>query len=355
MCEVFAVLQASPVDHSWLRLVLQDVSFVLQLAPDSTIEASLDFSDPFPMARQSFLHPMSLTRLGKRALKIYLEYGKLWQVFRKFQVDFEQDCAAADVVYQVDTSSVHVTDGFACEDCPAVFHTFKALCTHVLRKHQHHSLAQFFTASNQCRGCLKTYDSRTQVLHHLKYMRANCLLKLLCTYAPMAPEEVAEAQDQEKASRPLSKTKQRKLRRVWPVVQASGPRLPWPWERHAAFLWSQEQPSPSLPDAPLPWISQVLGAVETSDSDAILARLMQRPYHAALAAQLTHWFDAHFAPWPPLQIVEFHLLLQDAIGLWRGEAMSDMPYQFPFMCPRFHLPKCANPSPPFLVTALSCT
>ena len=317
MSELFAVLQNQPSDSSWYHSVLTDISFLLRTVPDDHIASLLQDSAPFSLAQHSFQVPMVFTKFCKKVCKTFQAYCQLWKTFRHFQQKFDQACSTAGVTWEYAASPLQPTDGFVCEECSATFDSFKALCTHTFKKHRQYSLAQYYTASNQCRACLKTYDQRKQVIHHLKYVKTHCLTKLVCLYAPLSDEEVQEAQQRDALSCPQTKKQQRKQRHVWPVVRAHGPLQPWPWERHLAFIRQDTRDLDFDSSEIHAWLASVFQAADQSDVPATYDILNTRPYHGRLASMVTSFFDAYVSEQTSEHIATAHLTLQEAICLWQ--------------------------------------
>ena len=321
MGEMFATLQQQDPTRSWLHLVQQDLACMQHIVPNDTVAAALNPDEPHLLANLSFRHPMILSQYAKTVIKRFSMYSQLWIVFRHFQKCFAHDCQQAGATWQYQVPVANPTEGYACEQCPAVFDSFKALCSHVAKQHQQLSIAQYYAGSNRCRACLKTYDRRTQVLHHLKYMKTNCLVKLICVYDPMTDDELEAAQAEDRALQPKGRNQQRQQRHVWPMLQAPGPILPWPWERHAQLLQADTRPAPIVDQDLTKWIAQVFQAIP-QDIHAVYAILCTRAYHGSLAAALTHMFSAHTVDWPKHVAAEHHLVLQEAVCLWQSTDLA---------------------------------
>ena len=316
MGELFAVLQHQDSQRSWFQLVCQDLRCMLDIMPDEKIAKLVTAGGVFELVNFSFQHPMVMTQFAKRVAKRFRLYSKIWTVFRSFQQGFAQDCRQAGVTWSHVVPVAQPTQGFTCEECAATFDSFKALCSHVAKQHRKLSIAQYYAASNSCRACLKLYDNRTQVLHHLKYLRTNCLVKLISCCQPLTEEELLEAQDLERQAQPRLKNQQRRKRHVWPMVQAAGPQRPWPWERHASFARADSRPELNPLEDYTEWFAQVFTSLHL-DIEDVLAVLCDQPYHGQLAGQLTRMFEAHAMDLPRHIAVEHHLILQEAICLWQ--------------------------------------
>lgn len=196
-------------------------------------------------------------------------YGKV----RQFQTDFQTILEHHEVQVQENVAIPQPMEGFSCDRCQPVFTSFKALCSHTYQQHGEGNIAHKYADGNTCRACLKTYDSRVQLVHHLKYYRTGCLVKLICTVSPMTEEECQQAADVSRQQQPLTKHKVRRTRHKYPVIQSHGPRRLWPWMR--AIKWSGAHHSPpEMNDIDkLQWTQSVLTACETGDETQVLEHL----------------------------------------------------------------------------------
>ena len=99
---------------------------------------------------------------------------------------------AYDIQWTFDEAPRTAPGAFQCDMCDKVFADHHALCTHVYKCHQVLNIAHRYALSHRCRGCLKQYHSREEVIHHLKYYRTGCLVKLILTVPPATDVELNE-------------------------------------------------------------------------------------------------------------------------------------------------------------------
>eukprot|EP00438_Fugacium_kawagutii_P003075 Skav220259 [mRNA] locus=scaffold1696:422156:429340:+ [translate_table: standard] len=281
---------------------------------------------PQPIAQLCAQQPRSLIKFGKRASKIFRAYGQLWKVFRQFQKDFEKDCMHYGIMSTQLDSAPQQGELYRCTICDAVFPFFKALPSHGYQKHQLANLVQHFTCSNTCRACLKTYDSRRQVVNHLKYRHTGCMLKLMLSVPPLSTEEVEQAQQECAQHQPQQRRQQRRSRLYWPVQRAQGPLLPWPWQRHKQYETPDTRSHAPLSDEDFEqWATQVLFHSYSNDVSDILNLLPQHPYHGALASRLVQWFALHRElHHQDSDAVENHLAFQEAVSLWQANSLQEL-------------------------------
>lgn len=152
----------------------------------------------------------------------------------------------------------------------------------MFKKHNLANAAQRYAIGNQCRGCLKTYH-RDQLIHHLKYFKTGCLVKLSVLVPELADEELEQIQQDLAVDRAKSRNQQRRGAHKWPVVQAAGPIRPWPWVRRIDVIHHDRRPLPALTiDQIQQWVELVMFELFTCDVGRILAALDQQPYHGTL-------------------------------------------------------------------------
>lgn len=214
---------------------------------------------------------------------------------------------------------------FHCGFCTAQFDTYAKLCTHSFRKHSHQNLAQFYATSHVCRACLKMYHSRTQVLHHLKYQRFGCLLKLVLCTPPLSQDDLDAILTLEREQNQQRKSKQRKQEHHRPMQQSSGPLLPWPWQRMSTACHHDLHMPPALdPEQQQQFATEVLTAALTLSVPSTLQRLQRFDFHGNLAKAVLHAFDMFRAHPPTYHEAEVQIVLQEAISLWSDGIFDEM-------------------------------
>eukprot|EP00438_Fugacium_kawagutii_P034295 Skav220568 [mRNA] locus=scaffold2140:124648:130443:+ [translate_table: standard] len=333
--ELLAVLQHQPRDQGWFSLIRADLIHLAILVPHMQLTTWADMCDDQQIAQFCFERPKALRSLGKQACKVYEGYLTIWHQFRAFQKQFHDDLVAWHV--RIHSCEVVVAPGasYACHLCAATFHDYKSLCGHIFKKHGIANIAQRYAATNVCRGCLKTYHSREQVLHHLKYFRTGCLLKLSVTVPPITDEELQEILESEAHHKAACKTQQRNPSHKWPVMTAHGPQRPWPWHRTLSQMRHDLRLQPEIPpDALQQWTTSVLQQCSNADVSDTLAVLRQYEFHGTLASHL-HAALAALSPEPLTPaFVEQQLVLNEALEFWAHDALvpltpcsSDPPLQ----------------------------
>ena len=191
------------------------------------------------------------------------------------------------------------------------------MCTHIFKKHGVLNVVQRYAIRNQCRACLKTYHEREQLIHHLKYRRTGCLVKLIATVAPMSSEDLQECLDQQHQLRKANRNKERIKQHKYPVSQASGPMRPWPWQRSAVLAHQDQREAPSEhTPAATPWIHELLEVVATQDVAGAYELLMQHVYDGRTASTILQAFQQH-KPQAASLALEQYLVLHDALLLWQ--------------------------------------
>ena len=121
---------------------------------------------------------------------------------------------------------LEIHDAYLCDQCEARFSTFNRLRAHVFKKHRVSNVAQRFAITSRCRACLRQYEGRQQLLHHLKYFRTGCLLKLIASVLPLTDEQLEGIQQNQHDQLQIQRNAQRKNRRRSPVIRSQGPLLP---------------------------------------------------------------------------------------------------------------------------------
>lgn len=293
MTELFAILQNQTDKGAWFSQVQFDLSQLQLLVPDGPVADLLPASDTFELAHFTSCHANAFTRFGKIAHKRYCLYLNIWKRFRQFQQDFQEILLAAGATIDMVHPEPHPTSGYQCDQCGHSFLSFKALCSHTHKQHGDVNAAQRYAIGCMCRGCLRVFDSRTQLVHHLKYYRTGCLVKLISCVEPLSDDELQEALAAQHASQPAQKSQARKKRRRHPVTQAAGPQRPWPWMRTIQWVTHGDMPHHSLDDPELyHWTQRVLQDLDAGSELALFHTFMQVAYHPALARHVTEVFSS---------------------------------------------------------------
>ena len=321
--ELLSILQAQDQHTGWLAMIRQDLYRLGQCCPTHPAFALTQHEDLQCLAHYCNTHPKALTKVGRWAQKLYCLYLQLWQQFRNFQQQWDQTWTQMGATWIQPEEATSSPDGYECDQCQLRFASFKALCSHAYQKHTDINVAQRYAGSNVCRGCMKMYQTRPQTVHHLKYMRTGCLLKLILTVPPLSDEELADILAHQQEVQQQQKKQQRKQQRRIPMCVAQGPQRPWPWQnslsQHQQDSRHVEPPEPSELET---WQEQIFIALNESQPNrvAVLLDLLdQIPYHGQLAVQLLDSFAADNNMSAPHQ-AEQYLDLQDAIALWQDNA-----------------------------------
>eukprot|EP00438_Fugacium_kawagutii_P006508 Skav209101 [mRNA] locus=scaffold179:83987:86101:- [translate_table: standard] len=322
MVELFALLQAQHPETSWLAMVCQDVQRLQHLVPHEELHSLAVYDKVELLARWSVQHPGALPRYAKKAARIYAKYLRVWAISREFQKTFHDDLLQLGVQTTMLAEPRPQPQGFECHECAAVFDSFGALCTHVFKRHKKGNLAPRFAIGNTCRACLKCYRGRTQLIHHLKYFRTKCLLKLMVTVTPLTDEELHDIQVNESEARKAAKHQTRVSAHKLPMVHAHGPILPWPWQRNMTQRSPDTMREPLIEDH---WILEIFASVEHLDVHHTLQVLNRQPFHTTL---LTHIMQVFTQSYPDnnavdLEAVEQHLVLQEALALWQESHLQN--------------------------------
>ena len=321
MLELFAILQAQDPDTGWLTLIQDDVQRLTEICPDHVLLDPSQKPQIAELGNYSFRHPKALTKLSKWAQKLYLQSLKIWRTFRKFQHDFQDDAAIYDVAWTQRPAEGTRPTQHTCETCAASFPTFKALCTHAYKKHGQLNIVHRYASSNVCRACMKMYDARQQVVHHLKYYKTGCLLKLISSVMPLDDTEYQAVLEQERDEAQKLRRTERRKRHRFPVQQAHGPIRPWPWQRYTQIAAQDTRDSAEIPqEVTQEWVNTILQDLPSQDTAATLSTLQQMPYQGALASQLLAAYHEQETA-PDSKTVEQFCTLQDAIRLWGDNHM----------------------------------
>ena len=320
LAELLAILQAQDSESSWFQLIVQDLNQLEMQCPSHPVFDVNQQQEPQPLAQYTLEHPRALTKCGKWAVRSYLQYLALWRDFRQFQQQFEVEAAAFGVTWHMLTHHPEVPTTFECSKCSASFQTFKALCTHTYKRHGDLNIAQRFCSSNVCRACLRVYSGRTQLLHHLKYLRTGCLAKLMTVTEPLDDDQLQEVlADHRQTVRHTTKKGRKQSHRI-PVTRAAGPLRPWPWQKQIHDA-SPDRESPVLSqDALASWSQEVLSAFDQPQAEDILHVLNQQPYSIALDRHVCRIFQMQ--PFPDAaNKLQPYLNLQDALAMWKDSSV----------------------------------
>ena len=317
LTELFAILQNQDEELGWFQMILQDIDRLRAQCPDHPIfEAGSEF-EISTLGRFCAQQPKALTRFCKWTERHYLAQLQLWKGLRKFQVRLQEDSDRLQLQWIETTQPDREGGTHECPQCAQLFQTFKAMCTHALKKHGVVNMVQKYTASNVCKGCLRVNASRQQVVHHLKYWRTGCLAKLIATSPPLTDEEVAEVLAEQRELSRLRKHQPRSTKHLIPVCQSSGPQRPWPWQRTQL-----REPPIVSPAAELEvndnWVQLVLDKAASHEVHSTLQALQSTPFHPnkiEIVLQRIH----QIASDEPAAAIEQYLVLHEAISIWQED------------------------------------
>ena len=318
MVELFAVLQAQQEDTSWLQMICQDITQFARIVPLTELDHPTQTVTPRALANYAFEHSRFLPLLCKKVITAYQSYLRLWRDFRQFQAAYDSEATAFGITWHSAIAPRSTEAFYSCDHCSATFPSFHGLCTHVWKQHQVAAVAQRYATGSTCRACLKRYDGRQQLIHHLRYFRTGCLLKLIATKLPMNDEDLEAIQQEDLAKIHATKRSQRKERHRHPVHRVAGPLMPWPWQRSMHFLRIDSRIVPVvIPNELEEWLSEVLQAVPTQDIHAIFQMLQQQPCRGELIHLITDAFVDFYHPEENVHSMEWYLQLQEALSLWQ--------------------------------------
>ena len=269
--------------------------------------------------------PRVFTKLYRQAQRQYLSYLQLWKSFRQFLQDFNNEAAALGVVRVQPPEPMHLDHTFACPECGKTFESLRAMGAHAFQKHRAVNLAQRYTSSNVCRACLRIYDHRDSVLHHLKYFRTGCLLKLITLVPPLDNAQLDAVHQDIANSRLATKRQLRRGRHRWPPSRAFGPLRAWPWTVACSQAGRDTRPcEPLLPGDLAPWIASIRNSLEADDFSGVLNALSAKPFHGVYVQQLidhllptdaaVNWF-----------IIDQQRRLHEAFLLWQDNDLLHQP------------------------------
>eukprot|EP00438_Fugacium_kawagutii_P028375 Skav225003 [mRNA] locus=scaffold765:158017:163404:- [translate_table: standard] len=320
--ELLAVLQNQCPSTGWFALILQDLTLVHNFLDDSELLTWGDMTDIQQVAHYSYQHPHALTKLGKQVAKLHGGYLRIWQDFRRFQQHLHEDLASFHVHwYQHPLTDIQVKS-FDCRLCAAHFNSYQALCAHAFKKHGLSKVAHKYAIGTTCRACLKCYNDRSRLVNHLKYFRTGCLLKLVLCVSPLTEEELAELREDESQMRAAQRRQLRKASHPRPAIQAAGPVRPWPWQRTLMTQQRDSRPAPALtPEEQSRWLSDVLVAVHDHSIERTYHALRAVPFHDQFLDVVNAGFTSTSELFSPAEVVDQHLILQDALTLWQDDAL----------------------------------
>ena len=317
LCELFALLQGQSEEESWFAMILQDLAQIMEFCPTHPMTDLVAQQDIALIGQYSAVHKQALTKLGKWSTKHYLATLTLWEKFRTFQRQFETEAKSYGLQWTENPTSPQQAASFECPQCQAVFATYKALCTHMFKKHDALNSVQLYTASNVCRACMRMYDSREQVVHHLKYFKTGCIAKLVATVPPLSQDELQDALQDTRDLKLAAKRSLKVKRHKHPVVRASGPLRPWPWQLQTQYVRLDLRPSPEVDESTFnDWLTRILEASHHQDVLATYDVLVEHPYHGIHASSILMAFQkidfGHAA-----SRVEAWMTLHAALTLWQ--------------------------------------
>eukprot|EP00438_Fugacium_kawagutii_P021871 Skav233040 [mRNA] locus=scaffold909:1138323:1139429:- [translate_table: standard] len=319
LIDLFAVLQAQAPETGWIQQICDDLRRASEVCTCPEIQDFVHNNDVAGLSHLCYQEHKVLTRYGKKLAKTYLLYQKIWIAFRQFQADMKRDLQAFGATWTIAQLPLRQPGLFCCELCAATFDTFAALCSHVGKQHRIVNVVHRYARSSVCRACLKCCNDRDRVIHHLKYYRTGCLLKLILTEAPMSDADLEQTLQDSAATHQTQRKQQRKTHHTYPVVQAHGPLRPWPWERTLNRIPSSSDDMPGLcPDMKFQWFGRVFSAVHAFNIDATIAALEQLPYQPGWKSELMAWFTTTYQPQVHVEDAERFMVLQEAVLLWQS-------------------------------------
>ena len=326
MSPLFALLQAQSQksEESWLDLVSHDLIRAHQYVDTSDIHDLALANQQAQLAQYSFQHPRGFSKIANRCNARYLQYLDIWVAFRKFQHAFDEASTAAGVTWSTTDTTQSSVDSFRCDTCDVGFASYKALCTHIYKKHQIVNVAHRYAPGSRCRACLKQYHSNAQLIHHLKYFHTGCLVKLVLSVDPMNDEELQDHMEEQRACTRAVRRQQRQDQHKIPAHRAAGPLRPWPWERIADLVRQDSRDCPDVAtDYINDWVETVLDTLDQTQVATTLVALETMPYHGQFASQVLQAANAYYAAFqmaPTPYQGEKVLVLQEAILLWQHTA-----------------------------------
>ena len=321
MTPLFALLQDQSQQSGWLAMICQDILQMSQYVSMPSLQSLAQQLDHAELAHVCFRAPKRLSKLAHKAKLRYMRHLDLWNDFRKFQKAFDDDASCFGATWTDPEPMVTQVRNFECTHCQKTFADHHALCTHVYKMHNIINIAHRYALSHRCRACMKQYDSQDSLIHHLKYFRTGCLVKLILTTFPLETDELDAIMHESKQLRKQKRQQQRVRHHRMPVVRAAGPLLPWPWDKRSQYqMHDNRDPIPINDQQMDQWISDVLHALEGCEVSDVYLTLMHQSYHGSLATRLLAAFaefhEALRVP-PSPGHAEKLLILQEAICLWQ--------------------------------------
>ena len=123
---------------------------------------------------------------------------------------------------------VPTTPNRKCPYCSIEF-SFLALGTHMFRAHGKKNDVRQMIAGTSCLACMKQYNTRSKLLHHVSFRSAHCEQYYLHTIIPMPAEAYDKAEADTAKARTLLKRQGRSPQySPLPVVRLIGPTPPPP-------------------------------------------------------------------------------------------------------------------------------
>ena len=318
MGELFSLLQHQSPHDGWFALILNDLHRLSQTLPTHEVFGVASNQDAAELAHYCLQHPKALCNVTKWATKHYIAQLSLWKAFRKFQLLFEDDATQYGFDWTLQQHEQPAPAHYECPTCQATFPTYKALCTHTYKKHSELNVVHKYAITNVCRSCLKVYHSRTQLVHHLKYMRTGCLVHLIAAVPPLSDADQEEVMQEHLEQQQAQKRRARETRHKLPMMQGHGPRRPWPWQKANQFQHSDLRQC-TFDEPAASWYTEVLQACEQMDVAETFAILQQHPYHGQIASSLTHVFSQH-AFLDQIHQTNAYSALQEAVLMWQHDA-----------------------------------
>ena len=123
---------------------------------------------------------------------------------------------------------------YPCSACQARFSTYQVAALHMFRAHGVKNAIRQLVSGTVCCACLKDYNTRSKLLHHLSFRATRCKQFYQNVIPPMSPDKYEKAEAETALCRKNFKAQGRSpLYDPRPVVRVHGP-LPVPEQFAAA-------------------------------------------------------------------------------------------------------------------------
>ena len=171
------LLATAPGQQSWIETLKKDIAWLTDVAGSKCKDLR---------ELQNVRACMQYAKNSKQSWKHILKVANSEAVLR-----IDKDFLVERWPSQVVQSETHI-----CAECGAMFGAAGSLCAHFTKVHVH-NVARLYAQGDQCRACLKRFDSRSHVIHHLAFSKKRCLDLLRIRCEPLSADMAAELDREE--------------------------------------------------------------------------------------------------------------------------------------------------------------